>query len=156
MFFEGPSETEKRSDAQSVVPAGNVKKQLHRTPTALDRVIMDRLEEAERPLTAYDLCERSRRNGSIIAPTQIYRVLNRLMERARVWRIETLGAYLPARGAGAGFLVCTECRSVKLLRCADVSDALDRAIAQTDFRVTRRIVEVIGRCDHCSPARELR
>ena len=58
-----------------------------------DRLVLTALDGAARPLSAYDILEKTR-SSSIKAPTQVYRSLQKLEGQGLVHRIEALSAFV--------------------------------------------------------------
>ena len=126
-------------------------------------LIMDELERARKPLTAYDLLGRLRPAG-VMAPQTIYRALAKLLTAHRIHRLETMNAFVRCfedRAGGAthshdahglfsvGFAICDACGSVQefvdpLLKLRIEADAAARA-----FRALTSSVEVHGICSAC-------
>ncbi|WP_136163732.1 Fur family transcriptional regulator [Sphingomonas flavalba] len=123
----------------------------YRRPSPLDRLVLQTLREAGRPLSAYAITRRSVASGAPLSPTQAYRVLDRLVARGEVQRIALLAAYLPARADRPGVLVCRRCRAVTAVTVAALAPAIEQIRQATGFVVARAHVELPGlraRCRH--------
>lgn len=125
--------------------------------TALRRVVLAMLLEADRPRTAYQLLDQLRPLHKAAAPPTIYRTLDFLIEKGLVLRVEGLNAFLPSpfhdRAHGPlQFLICKQCGDVDTIEDSDIADALGRAAEKEGFRSERATVELAGICGSCSAA----
>lgn len=126
----------------------------YRRSAILDARVMALLEQSNRPLTAYEIAERSSAQGSPITAAQVYRVLDRLVNSNKVHRIELLAAYLPACGERCGFLICRRCRSVQRFSASALWEAADGLCRAAGFSPSRSIVEAAGFCADCAKREE--
>jgi Fur family zinc uptake transcriptional regulator len=127
--------------------------------TALRRLVLGHILEAEAPAGAYDLLERLRASRGPSAPPTVYRALDFLLEQGLVHRVERLSAFIACiedhgHDHGAQFLICGQCRKVTEIEDRNVDHALRRAAAQAGFSLTGATVEAVGTCADCavSPA----
>lgn len=125
--------------------------------------IMGALQEATRPLSAYDLLEKLRPTG-VGAPLTIYRALEKLIAAGKVHRVETLNAFVACRHGehhghepaaeaaprAVGFAICDACGAVEEFIDGRLFDDLAGALARTGFRPRASTVEVRGRCARCA------
>lgn len=127
-----------------------------RTPTTLsnkERLILDTLHAAAKPLSAYDLIELLHDQG-VSSPPTVYRALKRLTEAGFAHRIESLNAFVccshDAHASSAAFAICDDCGSVTEFHQDKVTGTLgDWAQAQA-FRVQKTTIELRGRCRDCA------
>ncbi|MGK6319458.1 superoxide dismutase[Cu-Zn] [Sphingomonas sp. DT-204] len=108
------------------------------------------LEESNQPLTAYEIARQSSDRGSPISPTQVYRILNRLITRGTVQRIELLAAYHASRGEKKGYMICRCCRSVESFPSSAFARAVDRVCRAAGFSASHAIFELSGICAECA------
>lgn len=127
----------------------------YRPAAVLDDLVISLLKKSNRPLTAYELADRSSEQGTVINPAQIYRVLERLIIAKRVQRIELLSAYMLRQGEVPGFMVCRCCRSVQSFPLGAMLQAAERICRSRTFRLSRTIVESWGICAECNAASEV-
>ena len=120
--------------------------------TAPTRVVVSVLVAAERHLTADDLIAEVDRRVHGIAPSTVYRVLQRLEEVAVVGRVHSgVGpAFYHLREHPHAHLVCIRCGTV-----IDVPDsAFDELSAASrtvcDFTIEPHHSAVLGRCGSCT------
>lgn len=71
---------------------------VRRTPEELDEMIHSVLAGSPRPLSAYQIIEQTARVPKPLAPMQIYRTMQRLLDAGQARRIETLSAYIAIEG----------------------------------------------------------
>lgn len=125
----------------------------YRRPSPLDRLVLQTLREAGRPLSAYAITRRSVASGAPLSPTQAYRVLDRLVARGEVQRIALLAAYLPARADRPGVLVCRRCRAVTAVTVAALAPAIEQLCRRFGFAAPHAHVELSGLCERCRRGR---
>ena len=119
-------------------------------------VVLDALRAASRPMSAYEVLDRTAAQG-VKAPPQIYRALEKLIEYGLVHRIESINAYTSCgHDAGHGdvaFAVCRSCESVTEIPLTKVEPVLLAAARSEGFAVNDTHVELFGLCDRCRPRR---
>ena len=119
-------------------------------------VVLDALRAASRPMSAYQVLDRTAVYG-VKAPPQIYRALEKLIEYGLVHRIESINAYTSCgNDAGHGdvaFAVCRSCESVTEIPLTKVEPMLLSAARSEGFAVNDTHVELFGLCDKCRPRR---
>lgn len=111
---------------------------------------MEALDASNRPLGAYEIAARSRKSGMNLAPNQVYRILDRLIARGDVQRVELLASYLPARGKRSGFMVCRSCKAVETFEMEELADALAPLCKTHGFAPSASVVELSGLCTECT------
>lgn len=119
------------------------------------RAVLKGLLAARKPLGAYDLIEILREGGGRApAPIVIYRALDFLKELGLIHRLETLNAFIacPHRHGTherVTFLICEACRHVDEIIAPELNTALATLAGRHDFRATRQVVELAGKCRNC-------
>ena len=118
------------------------------------QLVLDALEQASAPLSAYDLLGVLRDQG-IAAPPTVYRALRRLTEEGRVHRIESLNAYVVCTGKhdhhqSAGFAICDSCGRVAEFPCDGIQAPVDAWAQETAFEITGITLELHGCCAACA------
>ena len=120
--------------------------------TVPTRLLVSILAGTDRHLTADDLIAEIERRRPGIAPSTVYRVLQRLHQLQIVGNVcSGVGpAYYHLRQHGHAHLVCTECRSI-----IDVPDTAFAQISRAsrrshDFTVDPHHSAILGRCARCS------
>jgi len=94
------------------------------------------------------------RDDGLKAPLQVYRALDKLVERGLAHRLESLNAFVACRhasheGETAVFAICNDCGTVSEF---DEPAAVDRLAAwarKAKFAVDRMTLELRGRCREC-------
>jgi Fur family zinc uptake transcriptional regulator len=127
-----------------------------------DRSVLKVLDRSPRPISAYDILERSR---ALKAPVQVYRALGKLQDRGLVHRIEALNAFVACSahseqcdardhrhtGHRPGFVICRNCGAVREFSDRRMADTAADA-AGPDFTVELVSMEIYGRCADCRAA----
>ena len=130
----------------------------HEHPPALTRnqgLVLDTLNRAAAPLSAYDILDRLRDEG-LRAPLQIYRALEKLTEQGLAHRLESLNAFVccaDAHGHGNGliaFAICETCGKVDEFSDDLVNQRLGAWAKTHDFSARRTTIELRGKCGTCS------
>ena len=121
--------------------------------TPMRRRVLETLVAAQGPVTAYDLADRLSTERRI-APVQVYRALEFLIEAGVVHRLATRSAFLACahehvRGETTVFLVCGQCGTVAEVASPAVGRSLKGAAAASDFEAHHPVVEIEGRCATC-------
>ena len=122
-------------------------------------LVLDALNAANGPLSAYDILDRLRGEG-LRSPLQVYRALSPLVERGRVHRLESLNSFVAcAHGHGGGdphpataFAICEKCGQVEEFSDGAVADRLSAWADRQGFRVGKTTVELRGTCAQCLAA----
>lgn len=126
-------------------------------PPALTRnqsLVLEALADAASPLSAYGILDRVRPNG-LRAPPQVYRALDKLLERGLVHRLESLNAFVAcrrnhvrARGLVA-FGICEDCGRVWEFEDETISGRLALWAAGQQFTAKATTIEIRGLCRGC-------
>lgn len=86
-----------------------------------------------------------------IAPNSIYRVLNDLIVRDCIRRVEYLNGFIAAPEVGGSMIaICNRCDSIFWLDDWAVNTQLRHVAETRGFKAKRLIIEVIGTCETCS------
>jgi len=122
--------------------------------------VLDVLNGAPRPLSAYDVLEQLRETG-IKSPPTVYRALEKLSGEGLVHRIESLNAYVACNHhhdhAAHGcehhvgqFAICTGCGTVREIESPALSTALKSLRDKFLARIDRKVIELFGLCQSCA------
>ncbi len=125
--------------------------------TAVRRQILELLWESDHPAGAYELIEALKlRNARPVGPPTVYRALEFLISQGLVSKIESQNAYAPCahpeRRHGCLFFICGDCGASVELEDPQIEQQLADDAAHLGFRMTRRVVEVVGICSRCVAA----
>jgi Fur family zinc uptake transcriptional regulator len=111
------------------------------------RLVLEELSSAARPLKAYELLEKLRDKG-VNAPMTVYRALDGLMAAGRVKKIASLNAFLATASAGAAFMICSDCGAA--VECPVEPDVLHRIFGSSGMSIDSAFLEAHGSCG-CEP-----
>ena len=120
--------------------------------------VLERLEAATAPLSAYTLLDQLRDQGSR-APLQVYRALDTLVKAGFVHRLESLNAFVACaeqhdhghRHAHrmTAFAICDKCGQVSELSDEAICKRLDDWVGSTGFAASKAVIEFSGTCAKC-------
>lgn len=122
--------------------------------------VLERLEAAASPLSAYTLLDQLRDQG-FRAPLQVYRALDGLMAAGLAHRLESLNAFVACAGGHrhddhdhlmTAFAICDSCGQVAELSDHDVDHRLNDWISSTGFSAKKAVIEFRGTCGKCLAA----
>jgi Fur family zinc uptake transcriptional regulator len=124
-----------------------------RTPAPeQDRMIVEALRGAGRPVSAYELIDQLREQA-VLAPQTVYRALDRLIATGAAHRLETLNAFVACshtRHEGrAVFAICESCGTVDEFDEPKAVDCLAAWAKRAKFSVREMTLELRGRCSDC-------
>ena len=141
-------------DVLKVAEARCAERKLKLTP--IRREVLQHLAASPAPIGAYDLIERMHRaSGRRPAPISVYRVLDFLLEAGLAHRIESRNAFVAcAHRHGSAdlvvFMICDACGCVSEASGAAVERDLAAIARGAGFTPATQVVEIFGRCAHCS------
>lgn len=123
--------------------------------TAHQQHVLNALQQAGTPLTAYALLDLLRPSG-FSAPTQVYRALERLSSHGLVHRLETLNAYVSCsntcecRVGFRVFAICDNCGLVHEFFDKELGGWLEQWTKDNAFKLETSTIELHGCCSKCS------
>jgi Fur family zinc uptake transcriptional regulator len=122
--------------------------------TPLRRRVLEVLEEAHRPIGAYELMMRlEATSGRRHAPPSVYRTLDFLLEQHLAVRVESLNAFVAASHSATAkstiFFVCNICGAAEQIQSPKLQRVIDEDAAILGFHVSKRVVELHGLCARC-------
>jgi len=141
--------------ALSAVDGAPVRRQLRlSSKTApLRKAVLETLERADNPLSAYEILNRVSNPGRRrLAPTSIYRVLEHLIADGHVARLESRNAFVRITANNPACLVyciCEQCGSAQSMEDEASSRLVDGNATLLGIRVRRRVLELQGVCARC-------
>lgn len=138
---------------KTAVPTAAEREDLTLTPT--QRLVLECLGAAGRPLGAYEVLEiLNRSTARSRQPPTVYRALEALVESGLVRRLESRKAFQICAHPGLAhdclFLICSRCGRSEELVEPRIPQLLDAAAAALGFQPRRRVVEVEGVCRNCA------
>ena len=116
--------------------------------------VLERLEAAIGPLSAYTLLDQLRDDG-FRAPLQVYRALDTLMKGGLVHRLESLNAFVACAEPHdhshrmTAFAICDTCGQVMEFSDHAVGEQLDEWVGATGFVAKKAVIEFRGTCAKC-------
>ncbi|HTV68496.1 MAG TPA: Fur family transcriptional regulator [Rhizobiaceae bacterium] len=123
--------------------------------------VLEKLEDATGPLSAYTLLDQLRESG-FRAPLQVYRALDTLIKSGYAHRLESLNAFVACSKAHdhghdhpnsmTAFAICDRCGQVAEFSDVDLGERLDHWVETTGFKPTKAVIEFRGLCAACSAA----
>jgi Fur family transcriptional regulator, zinc uptake regulator len=121
--------------------------------------VLEKLEGASGPLSAYTLLDQLREQG-FRAPLQVYRALDTLVKSGLVHRLESLNAFVACaeqhdhghahRHGMTAFAICDRCSQVTELSDEAIAEKLDQWVGSTGFVAKRAVIEFRGTCAKCA------
>ena len=127
---------------------------MKKTRTGLNHsdLVLNYMKQKKRPVSAYEILEHLTSKG-ISAPTQVYRILNKLVINGLVHKIESLNAWTVCCGFHEDKMPVFEiCKN-----CGNVTEHLDKNLANSILTLSKRtgffpdnpILEIQGQCGEC-------
>ena len=104
------------------------------------------------------MCIRDRLNGlrskGMIAPTTIYRALEKLTDSGRIHKIESLNAWTVCcenhNKKTAIFEICDDCGNVTEHLDTSFTESIKKLSKRTGFTPNKPIFEIHGQCANCT------
>ena len=118
-------------------------------------LVLGSLNHAQTPLSAYSILDDLRDQG-LRAPLQVYRALEKLIASGLVHRLESTNSFVACQHSGrddhktAVFTICNSCEQVEELSDTGLTRHVRDIAASNSFELERSVIELQGRCDHCS------
>ena len=120
--------------------------------------VLEKLEAASGPLSAYTLLDQLRERG-FRAPLQVCRALDALMKEGFVHRLESLNAFVACAEphdhghshshSMTAFAICDQCGQVTEYSDHAVEHTLDDWVRSTGFSPKKAVIEFRGTCAKC-------
>ena len=121
--------------------------------------VLEKLERASGPLSAYTLLDQLREHG-FRAPLQVYRALDTLMKAGFVHRLESLNAFVACADKDdhghvhdhgmTAFAICDKCGQVTELSDDAIAHRLGDWVGSTGFVAKKAVLEFRGTCGKCA------
>jgi Fur family zinc uptake transcriptional regulator len=121
-------------------------------------LVLSTLSNVSGPLSAYDILDKLRGDG-FRAPLQVYRALDKLIERRLVHRLESLNAFVacshPHDDHGhhhgvTAFAICESCGQVTEFHDDAIETRLKVWQAASHFKPEKTTIEIRGACKNCA------
>jgi Fur family zinc uptake transcriptional regulator len=121
--------------------------------TRIRKRILELIWTSHKPVLAYDLLRKLRREKGNAEPPTVYRALDFLLENQLIHKIESLnayvGCYFPDKKHLSQFLICSTCDQVAEIEDTDVNQVITQQAARSGFQVDQQTVEITGLCPTC-------
>jgi Fur family zinc uptake transcriptional regulator len=118
-----------------------------------DKMIVDALRGAGRPVSAYEIIDQLRGKATL-APQTVYRALDRLIASGSAHRLESLNAFVAcahlAHDGAAVFAICDSCGIVTEFEEPRAIAALAAWAKKAKFQTRTMTLELRGRCAACA------
>lgn len=127
----------------------------NRDLTRNQSLVLDQLSEAVGPMSAYDILGKLGDEG-IKAPLQVYRALDKLLEKGLAHRLESLNAFVACaephchRAGIIAFAICETCGQVSEFSDFVMRQRLEGWADTSGFHATKTTVEIRGQCAACA------
>jgi len=118
-------------------------------------LVLARLHHASGPMSAYDILDDLRVEG-IKAPLQVYRALDKLLEKGLAHRLESMNAFVACaephchRAGIVAFAICETCGQVDEFADEVVRERLNLWTSTEGFVPRLTTVEIRGTCARCA------
>jgi Fur family zinc uptake transcriptional regulator len=124
--------------------------------TSLRKFILEILVDKGAPVKAYDLLEEARLLGRRLTPTSVYRVLDYLLEKGLIHKVNALNAYVVCTHDSDSpsshqplMLVCPDCQKTTEINDIDLLAPINKKLGDLGYRIGGAI-EVHGQCRGCA------
>ncbi len=119
------------------------------------QIIFDLIDKSPEPLKAYTILFNVQKKG-IKAPPQVYRALDKLVERGKIHKIESKNAFVACRNSdceiskATAFSICENCEMVDEISDAKLSKyLLSLNHKKRGMKFKRFNLEFFGICKNC-------
>jgi Fur family zinc uptake transcriptional regulator len=116
--------------------------------------VLEKLEAAGAPLSAYTLLDQLREQG-FRAPLQVYRALDTLVKSGLVHRLESLNSFVACAEphdhshSMTAFAICDICGQVTEFSDHAIGHQLEEWMRSTGFSAKKAVIEFRGTCAKC-------
>ena len=133
--------------------------QTHQELTKNQKLVLNALETAKAPLSAYTLLHELREHG-FRAPLQVYRALEKLVSFGLVHRLESLNAFVACQHPSCDdktnttvlFAICENCGNVREILSDKLVNTFEGLADEIKFSLKESVIELRGLCERCSQA----
>ncbi len=118
------------------------------------QIIFDVINKSPEPLKAYAILSNVQKKG-IKAPPQVYRALDKLVERGKIHKIESKNAFVACRNTdceiskATAFSICESCEVVDEISDVQLSKYLSNFNHKRGMKFKRFNLEFFGLCKKC-------
>ena len=118
------------------------------------QIIFDLIDKSPEPLKAYTILFNVQKKG-IKAPPQVYRALDKLVERGKIHKIESKNAFVACRNSdceiskATAFSICESCENVSEISNSKLSKYLSNFSDNSGMKYSKYNLEFFGLCKKC-------
>ena len=118
------------------------------------RIIFDLIDKSQEPLKAYTILFNVQKKG-IKAPPQVYRALDKLVEKGKIHKIESKNAFVACKNSNCeitkatAFSICEKCEKVKEINNSKLSNYLSNFQDTAGMKYNKYNLEFFGLCKKC-------
>jgi len=118
------------------------------------KIIFDLINKSPEPLKAYTILFNVQKKG-INAPPQVYRALDKLVERGKIHKIESKNAFVACRNSdceiskATAFSICESCEMVDEISDSKLTKYLSSFSDKKGTKYKRFNLEFYGLCKKC-------
>ena len=118
------------------------------------RVVLDIIEKAKEPLKAYSILYNVQKKG-IKAPQQIYRALDKLIEKGKIHKVESRNAFVACKNSNCevskatAFSICENCEKITEINNLNLSKYLTNFKDDSGMKYKKYNLEFFGLCKRC-------
>jgi Fur family transcriptional regulator, zinc uptake regulator len=118
------------------------------------QLVLVLLQSSDKPLSAYEVLDRLRIEGTQWQPPTAYRALDYLVEQGLAHYLQSIQKYVvcPQRGCDhfSQLLICVRCGQVQEAPMApSLLELLRSQVAEQGFDLAPQFLELKGLCQHC-------
>jgi Fur family zinc uptake transcriptional regulator len=121
--------------------------------TPLRRRVLELVWSSHKPVGAYALLDKLRREDLGSAPPTVYRALDFLIEHGLIHRIECMNAFIgcshPGETHRGFFLICGDCGNAEELQSDGLAESIVDSAGRRGFAARDMTLEVMGTCADC-------
>ena len=118
------------------------------------QIIFDLIDKSHEPMKAYAILFNVQKKG-IKAPPQVYRALDKLVERGKIHKIESKNAFVACNNSdceisnATAFSICNNCEHVKEIKNSKLSKYLSNFADNSGMKYKKYNLEFFGLCSKC-------
>ena len=118
------------------------------------QIIFDLIDKSPEPLKAYTILYNVQKKG-INAPPQVYRALDKLVEKGKIHKIESKNAFVACKNSdceiskATAFSICESCEVVDEISDVKLSKYLSSFNHKKGMKFKRFNLEFFGLCKKC-------
>lgn len=121
--------------------------------TDKQQIVYDYLQIKNTARSAYDILDDLREQG-FRAPSQIYRVLKKLLDLGLIHRVESLNAFIACAQmhevGRSAMTICDSCGAVEEISIPGFAGDIEEFGSKLGFTPREIVVELKGRCSVCN------